>query len=61
MKDFELAPTDQDVVDGYSDDQDGTVSQPDPGESKMKPMDADERAKAEAEIRADGGDEDLKK
>ena len=50
-------------VDGYSDAQGETnVGIPDPGtHSPLKPMSPEERAAAEKEIRADGGEEDLKK
>jgi len=54
--------TNADAVDGFSDNQTGTVGTADPGtHAKLEPLGADERAKEEAEIRADGGDEDLKK
>ncbi len=50
------------TVDGFSDNAEGTVGIPDPGtEPKLKPFSAEERAKEEAEIRANGGAADLKK
>lgn len=50
------------TVDGFSDTTDGSVGIPDPGtEPKLAPLSAEERAKEEAEIRANGGAADLKK
>lgn len=62
INDNDLVPTDGDAVDGFSDDADGTVGAADPGtKSKLEPLSPEERAKEEAEIRADGGEEDLKR
>jgi hypothetical protein len=56
------APTSAETVDGFSDNAAGTVGTADPGtHAPLQPLSADERAKEEAEIRADGGAEDLKK
>lgn len=55
-----MIPTDENSVDGFSDNAQGQVSEPDPGvaEGAQKPLSPEEYAAAQKEIREQGDNND---